>query len=135
MPLIIHAAQGWRESISLFGTDYATPDGTCVRDYVHVTDLARAHVLAYEYLAKGGTTSWCNLGTGQGNSVNEVIEAVTRITRKNFEVRIGDRRQGDPAFLVADSTKAKTLLGWQPEKKLDDIVTSAWQWHQSPRYS
>ena len=125
IPLIIQTAMGQRESISVFGKDYETPDGTCVRDYVHVLDLAQAHLLA---LQQDGSDVF-NLGSGCGYSVNEVIETVRKVAGRDFTVKYTDRRLGDPAKLVADSTKARTVLGWKPiYDNLEEIVSSAWEW-------
>ena len=125
IPLIIQAAMGKRESISIFGKDYDTPDGTCIRDYVHVLDLAQAHLLA---LLHDGSDAF-NLGSGCGYSVKEVIETVREVTGKEFKVQEAERRPGDPARLIADSTKARTVLGWKPQfDNLEAIVSSAWNW-------
>ena len=130
VPIILQAAMGKRDSIKVFGDDYDTPDGTCIRDYIHVTDLADAHILALEHLKNGGDSASFNLGSGTGYSVMEVIQKVKEVTGKAFKVDISPRREGDPARLVADSTKARQLLGWSP--KMDDIgviIESAWKWH------
>ncbi len=130
IPLILDAALGLRKSIKIFGQDYPTPDGTCVRDYVHVSDLAKAHLLAFEALATRDKLIY-NLGNGKGFSVREVIESVKRVTGKPIEVEELARRPGDPAVLVASSEKIAEELGWVPDfPKLDDIVASAWAWHQ-----
>lgn len=120
--------------LSVFGTDYETQDGTAVRDYIHVIDLAQAHVQALDYLFKGGKTEVCNLGTGTGSSVMEVVRAVEKAMGAHVNRELGPRREGDPAFLVADNTKAKAVLGWQPEQDLDSIVRSAVEWHRTPAY-
>jgi UDP-glucose 4-epimerase len=131
IPLVLEAAIGNRENIKIFGTDYETPDGTCVRDYVHVTDLAVAHKLALEHLLRGGESKQYNLGNGKGFSVREVIEAVKKVTNKEFKVIEVERRPGDPAVLVAKSDLIKTELGWEPKyKNIEEIVKTAWQWHQ-----
>lgn len=131
IPLVLMAALGRREAISVFGTDYSTPDGTCIRDYIHVNDLARAHVLGLEYLLSGGDSEIFNLGNGNGFSVKEVIETARKITQKSIKVKYGDRRPGDPAILIGSSTKAKQILGWQPQHtNLEEILVNAWQWHQ-----
>jgi UDP-glucose 4-epimerase len=115
--------------MTVFGTDYPTPDGTCVRDYIHVLDLARAHVKALEYLEGGGATTACNLGTGKGASVKEIIETAEAVTGKKIPVEYGDRREGDPPELVADASFAKQTLGWEAEiTDLRQIVESAWAW-------
>ena len=131
IPLILDAAAGKREDIKIFGTDYETPDGTCVRDYVHVVDLAQAHILALKYLLDGRESENFNLGNGQGFSVKEVIEVAKKVTGVDFKVTETGRREGDPPVLVADSKKIKETLGWQPEyADLKTIVESAWKWHQ-----
>lgn len=131
IPLIIHAAQGKRPAISVFGEDYPTPDGTCVRDYIHVSDLADAHVLAVQHLLRGGESDVFNLGNGQGFSVKEVIAKVKEVTGRDFPVEISPRRAGDPAVLIASSDKARNVLGWKPSRdQLGDIIASAWAWHE-----
>jgi UDP-glucose 4-epimerase len=131
VPLVLQAACGEIEAIAIFGDDYETPDGTCVRDYIHVTDLAEAHVLALKSLERGLTHRAFNLGNGNGYSVREVIGSVERVTGRTVPVRIGERRPGDPARLVSDSSRATSELQWKPRtNKLDDIVASAWAWHQ-----
>ena len=129
IPLILDAAIGKRQNIKVFGTDYETKDGTCIRDYIHVNDLAEAHILGLKYLLDGGTTNYFNLGSGEGYSVREMIETVNRVTGKKFEVVEVERRAGDPAFLIAKSDKAKKMLGWSPKIGLDDIIGTAWNWH------
>ncbi|WP_410772572.1 UDP-glucose 4-epimerase GalE [Fontibacillus sp. BL9] len=130
IPLILQTALGQRDSIKVFGDDYNTPDGTCVRDYIHVGDLADAHLRAVEYLIGGGDSNVFNLGNGQGFSVKEVIAKVKEVTGRDFPVVLSPRREGDPAVLIASSHKARTVLGWQPARnKLDDIIRSAWEWH------
>lgn len=131
IPLVLLAALGKRDQISIFGTDYDTPDGTCVRDYIHVNDLADAHVLGLEYLLKGGSTSIFNLGNGNGFSVREVIEAAKQVTGKAIKVVESDRRPGDPAVLVGSALKAQEILGWRPKyAQIETILEHAWQWHQ-----
>lgn len=131
IPLVLQVATGQREFISVMGTDYDTPDGTCVRDYVHVMDLADAHDRALRYLADGGGTTAFNLGNGSGYSVAEVIEACRTVTGKPIEVRYAPRRAGDPAVLVADARRARELLGWQPHwASLASIVQTAWLFEQ-----
>jgi UDP-glucose 4-epimerase len=133
IPLILDVALGLRDNIRIFGQDYPTKDGTCVRDYVHVQDLAEAHLLALESLARQ-TSAVYNLGNGQGFTVREVIESVARVTRKKIHVIEEPRRPGDPAVLVASSEKAKRELGWQPKfTDLDSIIASAWEWHKTLR--
>lgn len=131
IPLILDAAMGKREDIKIFGTDYDTPDGTCIRDYIHVTDLADAHILSFEYLNKNNQSNQFNLGNGQGFSVKEVIESVKRVTGRNFNVTQTQRREGDPAILIGSSKKAKDTLGWDPQYvNIDKIIETAWNWHQ-----
>jgi len=127
IPIILEVAAGVRASISVFGTDYDTTDGTCIRDYIHVMDLAHAHVLAIEYLLAGGDNTICNLGNGQGFSVNEIIEATRRVTQHEIPAINAARRAGDPAKLIASSVKAKEVLGWSPQYvDIEDIINSAW---------
>jgi UDP-glucose 4-epimerase len=131
VPLVLFAAMGKREHISVYGTDYPTPDGTCIRDYIHVQDLATAHVLGLGYLLKGGDSQVFNLGNGNGYSVKEVIETAKKVTGKEIKVVYGDRRAGDPSILVGSSDRVRKVLGWNPEfPKLEDIIAHAWQWHQ-----
>jgi len=131
IPLILLTALGKRESISIFGTDYPTADGTCIRDYIHVSDLADAHVLGLEYLLKGGDSEVFNLGNGQGFSVKEVIAAAAQVTGLTIPVKECDRRPGDPPALIGSGEKAKNILGWKPQfPDIKDIVLHAWQWHQ-----
>jgi UDP-glucose 4-epimerase len=131
IPLVLLTAMGKRESISIFGTDYDTPDGTCIRDYIHVTDLAQAHILGLEYLLKGGKTEVFNLGNGQGFSIREVIEAARTVTGRPIPVTLADRRPGDPPVLVGSGEKAKRILEWNPQyAELETILKHAWQWHQ-----
>jgi UDP-glucose 4-epimerase len=130
IPLILMTALGKRESISIFGTDYKTPDGTCIRDYIHVTDLATAHVRGLNYLLKGGETSVFNLGNGDGFSVREVINCAREVTGESIAVVESYRRAGDPAILIGSAAKAEKVLGWQPQySDLSVIVEHAWQWH------
>jgi UDP-glucose 4-epimerase len=132
IPLVLKVATGERERITIFGTDHDTPDGTCLRDYVHVTDLAAAHLLALKAMADGAPSTACNLGNSTGHSVREVIETARRITGHPIPAVEGPRRPGDPAVLVATADKARRELGWQPQfKTLDVIVESAWKWHRS----
>ncbi|MDD4938218.1 MAG: UDP-glucose 4-epimerase GalE [Candidatus Shapirobacteria bacterium] len=131
IPLILDAAIGKREDIKIFGTDYPTPDGTCVRDYIHVIDLAQAHVLALKYLMDKNQSDRFNLGNGNGFSVREVIDMAKKVTGIDFKVTEADRRPGDPPELVADSKKAKEVLRWSPKyADLQVIIDSAWKWHQ-----
>ncbi|MBV9282352.1 MAG: UDP-glucose 4-epimerase GalE [Chloroflexi bacterium] len=128
----IKAALGQQTPFVLFGDDYPTPDGTCIRDYIHVVDLAAAHVLALDHLSSGGPSDVFNVGAGTGHSNREVVKTVKRVSGVDFPVEIGPRRAGDPAELVADSTKIQSLLGWKPEySDLDTIVSSAWEWHRT----
>lgn len=131
IPLVLMAAMGKRDSISIFGTDYPTDDGTCIRDYIHVTDLAEAHILGLEYLLKGGDSAIFNLGNGNGFSVRQVIDTARQVTGREIKVNLGDRRPGDPPILVGSSDKARNILGWEPKfPAIKEILTHAWQWHQ-----
>ncbi|MCF0226563.1 MAG: UDP-glucose 4-epimerase GalE [Methanobrevibacter sp.] len=130
IPLVLDAASGIRDSISIFGTDYDTPDGTCIRDYIHVNDLADAHIKAYEYLKDGNSSEVFNLGNGQGYSVKEVIDTCKKVTGKDFKVNLDERREGDPGILIADSSKINEKLGWSPKYDLETIIDSAWKWHE-----
>ncbi len=130
IPLVLQTALGQREQITVFGTDYPTPDGTCIRDYIHVTDLAQAHILALRALLAGAASNTYNLGNGNGYSVREVIETARQVTGREIKMVAGERRFGDPAVLVASSERLKAELGWEPQyPKLEDIIRSAWQWH------
>ena len=132
IPIILQAANGTRDHISIFGTDYNTPDGTCIRDYIHVTDLAQAHILAVKYLLDGGNSDIFNLGNGVGFSVKEVIETARKFTGKEIKAIEEARRAGDPAVLIASSDKAKKILGWKPEyDDLSTIIETAWKWHST----
>ncbi len=132
IPLILQVPLGVREKVSIFGDDYPTKDGTCVRDYIHVTDLAQAHILALDYLMKGGKSNVFNLGNGVGFTVKEVIDVARRVTGHPIPAEISPRRAGDPAQLVASSEKAKSVLGWKPQyDSLETIVDSAWKWHKA----
>jgi UDP-glucose 4-epimerase len=131
IPLVLMAAMGKRESISVFGTDYDTPDGTCIRDYIHVSDLAQAHILGLEYLLKRGSTEVFNLGNGKGFSIQEVIEAARVVTGRPIPVTPDNRRPGDPPILVGSAEKAQRILGWQPQyPDIESILDMPWQWHQ-----
>lgn len=131
IPIVLQVALGQREQITVFGNDYRTPDGTCIRDYVHVEDLASAHLKALDQLQPGQGMQ-LNLGTGRGTSVREVIDACRRVTGHAIPEVVGQRRPGDPDELVADSTKARTVLGWQPEyTDIERIVDTAWNWHRT----
>ncbi|THF77512.1 UDP-glucose 4-epimerase GalE [Cohnella fermenti] len=132
IPLVLQVALGQREFISVFGDDYPTEDGTCLRDYIHVSDLADAHVLALERLRKGGDSAIYNLGTGSGFSVKQVVDLAREVTGHAIPVRVEPRRAGDPAVLVASSDRARSELGWNPRRaQLKDIIASAWGWHVS----
>ena len=132
IPLILQVPTGRRDHITVFGDDYPTPDGTCLRDYIHVVDLADAHVLALEYLRKGGASDIFNLGNGQGFSVKEMIAAAEKATGRSIKVEIGARRAGDPAQLIASSEKARTVLGWKPQfTDVEQVIGTAWKWHES----
>lgn len=130
IPLVIFAALGRIPQISIFGDDYPTPDGTAIRDYIHVSDLADAHLLALEHLCSGGTSEFINLGNGSGYSVNEVVATARRVTGREIKAVAAPRRPGDPSKLVADAAKARELLGWIPRfPELETIIGSAWKWH------
>lgn len=130
IPLVIQAATGERQAVEIFGNDYQTHDGTAVRDYVHVTDLADAHVRALGYLRRGGESRAFNLGTGEGHSIQEVVACAERVSSRRISVRYCPRRPGDPPILIADSRAAREMLGWRPtHSDLDMIIRSAWQWH------
>ncbi len=131
IPLVLDAVSGRRGAITVFGTDYDTPDGTCVRDYIHVSDLANAHVMALEALGAGAPSGAYNLGTGSGFSVREVISAAGTATGLEVPVVFGARRPGDPAQLVSDATRARDALGWQPQiTDIGEIISTAWAWHR-----
>ncbi|MCR5291607.1 MAG: UDP-glucose 4-epimerase GalE [Eubacterium sp.] len=135
IPLVLDAASGLRPDIKVFGTDYDTEDGSCIRDYIHVTDLATAHLLALHHLENGKPSDFFNLGNEKGTSVLEVVESVRRVTGREFTVTLADRRPGDPAKLVGASSKAKTILGWKPKHEdIDTIVSHAWKWHEKKEY-
>ncbi len=134
IPIVLEAANGKREKVSVYGNDYKTPDGTCIRDYIHVNDLSNAHVKALEHLSSGNESTIINLGTGSGNSVMEIIKTAEKVTGKNILFGIAKRRKGDPAILVADNTKALKILNWKPKYTIDDIIRTAWNWHQNPKY-
>ena len=135
IPLVLDAASGKREDIKVFGTDFPTHDGSCIRDYIHVTDLADAHIKALEYLNCGGESDFFNLGNAKGTSVLEVVDAVKRVTGKSFKVTLADRREGDPAILVGSAEKAAEILGWVPQYgDIDTIVSHAWNWHENAEY-
>ena len=132
IPLILQVPNGKREYISIFGDDYDTKDGTCVRDYIHVTDLAQAHILAVKYLQSGNESNIFNLGNGVGFTVKEVIDTARKVTSHPIPAKITPRRAGDPAQLIASSEKAKEILGWTPEhNSLEEIISTAWNWHKN----
>lgn len=131
VPNVLSACAGQRTEVSVFGQDYPTPDGTAIRDYVHVSDLADAHIRSLNHLREGGSSEFINLGTGVGNSVLEVIDAARKVTGRDIRVRFEPRRPGDPARLVADATKAAKVLGWKPaQSDLPTILRSQWEWDQ-----
>lgn len=131
IPLILETAAGTRPYISVFGGDYPTPDGTAIRDYIHVSDLSQAHILALRHLQDGGTSQCVNLGNGQGFSVLDVIEAARKVTGKEISVKIEDRRPGDPSRLIANAEKARSVLGWNPQHtNLESVIESAWKWRR-----
>lgn len=127
IPVAFEAVRGKRKTMEIYGTDYPTPDGTCIRDYIHVNDLAEAHVLGLEYLDKGESTVM-NLGTGHGYSVREVISAIEKISEKKVPITLAARRPGDPAQLIADPARAEKLLNWKATRSLEQIVSTAWKW-------
>lgn len=132
IPLILQVPNGKREFISIYGGDYDTKDGTCVRDYIHVTDLAQAHILAVKYLQNGNKSEIFNLGNGIGFTVKEVIDTARKVTAHPIPAKITPRRAGDPAQLIASSEKAKEILGWKPEhNSLEEIISTAWNWHKN----
>lgn len=131
IPIVLQVANGQREKIMIYGNDYGTSDGTCVRDYIHVMDLASAHRLAGEYLYNGGKSDVFNLGNGVGFSVKEVIKCARKVTGENIPDQIDEKRAGDPETLIASSEKARDILGWVPEyTQLDKIISTAWRWHK-----
>jgi len=132
IPSAFEAIHGERPALEIYGDDYPTPDGTCVRDYIHVSDLAEAHVLGLEYLS-GGTSAALNLGTGRGHSVKEVLATIERVTGRKVPTRMSPRRPGDPPELVADPTRAQKLLNWKATRSLEQIVATAWNWAQKVR--
>lgn len=131
IPIIMDVALGKRQNITIYGDDYSTPYGACIRDYIHVTDLAQAHVLALRALEQGSPSMALNLGNGQGFSVREVIDLATQVTGRPITATVGPRRAGDPPRLVADATTCHRVLGWEPaHAALEDILATAWTWHQ-----
>lgn len=132
IPLILQVPNGQRKEVSIFGDDYPTKDGTCIRDYIHVTDLAQAHILAVDYLRKGNSSDIFNLGNGVGFTVKEVIETARKVTGHPVPAVISQRRAGDPAQLIASSKKAKAVLGWKPQyADIEEIIATAWKWHKN----
>jgi UDP-glucose 4-epimerase len=132
VPNVLSAAQGRIPAVPVFGNDYPTPDGTAIRDYIHVADLASAHILALKYLREGGASDCINLGNGKGHSVLEVIETARRVTERTIPIRIEPPRPGDPSRLVANAEKAREVLGWEPKRpSLEDIIRSDWEWRQA----
>ncbi len=132
IPIVLQVANGTREAIQVFGHDYDTVDGTCIRDYIHVTDLAKAHILAVQYLMEGHESDIFNLGNGVGFTVNQVIEEAKKVTGREIKVIQAERRAGDPAVLVASNEKARRILGWNPEfTDLSAIIETAWRWHST----
>lgn len=130
IPLILQVALKKRDTITIFGENYDTPDGTCIRDYIHVEDLIAAHILALEYLFQGGESDIFNLGSNQGYSVKEMVEAARQVTGHSIPAIIGERRSGDPSSLIASSEKAKDILGWKPvHDRITEIIEDAWNWH------
>ena len=134
IPLAIQAAKGLRPHFKIYGSDYPTRDGTCVRDFVHVTDLAEAHVRAVEYLLSGGKSIALNLGTGQGTSVKEIIGAVENVSGSRLPIELAMRREGDPPELVADNSRARKVLAWTPRRDFGSIIESAWRWHSRAEF-
>jgi len=131
IPVVLEAALGKRPAVTIFGEDYDTADGTCVRDYIHVEDLIDAHILALRYLQNGGESNIFNLGSSQGFSVKEIVETAKEVTGIDIPVKIGERRSGDPSTLIASSEKAKKVLGWNPTRtSIHQIISNAWNWHQ-----
>lgn len=132
IPLVLQVALNQREHVSIFGNDYDTPDGTCIRDYIHVEDLIEAHILALNYLKNGGESNIFNLGSSQGYSVKEIIETAREVTGHIIPSVVSERRQGDPSSLIASSEKAIDVLGWKPKRaSIHEIIKDAWNWHQS----
>lgn len=132
IPIVLQTALGKRDYITIFGDDYDTEDGTCVRDYVHVVDLVEAHILAMKYLTHGGESNTFNLGSSQGFSVKEIVETARKVTDKDIKAIIGERRAGDPSKLIASSDKARKILGWNPTRtNIENIIKDAWLWHDT----
>ena len=131
IPNVLKAALGKKKELVIFGDDYDTPDGTCVRDYIHISDIVDAHLLALNALKKGMKSDFFNLGNGNGYSVKEIVTEAEKITGKKINVKVGPRRPGDPARLVGDGSKALKVLGWRPTRDLGEIIRSAWAWEIS----
>lgn len=132
IPVVLETALEKREKIVIFGDDYPTADGTCIRDYIHVEDLIDAHILAFDYLKDGGKSDIFNLGSSQGFSVKEIVDMARKVTGKEIPAEIGPRRPGDPSVLIASSEKAKKVLGWNPVRtNIEQIITDAWNWHRN----
>ncbi|MFZ2464457.1 MAG: UDP-glucose 4-epimerase GalE [Caldibacillus thermoamylovorans] len=130
IPVVLQTALGKREYVTVFGEDYPTKDGTCIRDYIHVEDLIDAHILALQYLLNGGKSDVFNLGSNQGFSVKEIIDMARKVTEREIPAQMGERRAGDPSVLIASSEKAKRILGWKPSRtNIERIITDAWNWH------
>lgn len=133
IPLVLEAAETGKP-VKIFGEDYPTPDGTCIRDYIHTEDLAAAHIAALEYISANNISIILNLGTGKGTSVREIVSVCEKVMKKNVPVETAGRREGDPAVLVADNTKAKNILGWEPTYGIEEIVAHAYHWYKNKRY-
>ncbi len=131
IPIVMQCALGKRDHVGIYGSDYPTADGTCIRDYIHVRDLVKAHLLALQYLEQGGESGPFNLGSGDGFSVKEIIETARRVTGKPIPAMVEPRRAGDPSVLIASNQKAREVLGWKPERGLEEIIADAWTWHSS----
>ncbi|MBL8095531.1 MAG: UDP-glucose 4-epimerase GalE [Anaerolineales bacterium] len=131
IPVVMEATLGRRPKIQVFGDDYPTPDGTCIRDYIHVSDLADAHVRALDFMAREDRSDIVNVGTGEGTSVKQIIDVTERVSRRTVPAEIVGRRAGDPVAIYADNTKARTVLGWAPQYGLEAIIAHAWNWHKS----
>lgn len=134
IPIVIQTALGKREKVYVFGNDYDTPDGTCIRDYIHVNDLADAHLLALDYLNKNDHSQFANLGVGKGYSVKKIIEITEELTKTKIKTEIAPRRIGDPSILVADNNKAKKLLDWAPKYDIYQIIETAYKWHKNQKF-
>ncbi|MCB0729581.1 MAG: UDP-glucose 4-epimerase GalE [Ignavibacteriae bacterium] len=134
IPIVINTGLGLREKVFVYGDDYETPDGTCIRDYIHVDDLGDAHLRSLNYLNDNSESQIINLGTGEGNSVKSIIETTEKITKNKITSEIVGRRAGDPAILIADNQKANMILGWKPKYNLDDIILTAYNWHKNKRF-